>query len=86
MNAATNTPSTVSEWYEWTRTQYLPEHPELLQVDASGRGVGVTALARAMAVQARGDGGQSDAFKGLASDLCKRLRAEVRYPSGDRGK
>jgi hypothetical protein len=77
MNGATNTPSTTAEWYEWTRTQYLPEHPELLQVDASGRGIGVSALARAMARQARGDSSQMEAYKGVASEVARRLRAEV---------
>jgi hypothetical protein len=76
-NAATNTPSTTAEWCEWTRTQYLPEHPELLQVDASGRGFGVSALARAMARTARGDAAQMEAFKGVASEVARRLRAEA---------
>jgi hypothetical protein len=85
MNATVNTPSTVSEWYDWTRTQYLPEHPELLQVDASGRGFGVSALARAMARQARGDSSQMEAFKGVASEVARRLRADV-PPVGEEAK
>lgn len=33
-----STPSTVQGWYEWTLDNYLPAHPELLQLDARGRG------------------------------------------------
>lgn len=83
-NGAANTPTTTADWYEWTLASYLPTHPELLQVDAQGRGVGVTALARAMAELARGDVAQVDAFKGVASEVAKRLRNELRLPGGER--
>lgn len=73
-----NAPANLSDWYEWTLTNYLPAHPELLQVDAQGRGIGVLALARAMAELARGDMKQMDSFKGVASEVAKRLRNEVR--------
>ena len=77
----TNYPVTTDGWYEWTLENYLPEHPELLQVDNRGRGVGVKALGEAMAVC---NGKDYDAMKGTASDVAKRLRAEVGLPSGDK--
>lgn len=83
-NATQKLTMTTPEWYEWTLASYLPTHPELLQVDAQGRGVGVTALARAMAELARGDVAQVDAFKGVASEVAKRLRNELRLPGGER--
>lgn len=67
-------------WYEWMLSEYLPSHLELLTVDERGRGVGVMALARAMAEAA---GGDVDSYKGLASDIAKRLRGEMRFASGD---
>lgn len=85
MNASMNAvPATAAEWYDWVLGSYLPAHPELLQVDAEGRGVGVSSLARAMAQLARGDASQYAAFKGVASEVAKRLRAELRLPTGDR--
>lgn len=85
MNASMNAvPATAAEWYDWVIGSYLPSHPELLQVDAEGRGVGVSSLARAMAQLARGDASQYAAFKGIASEVAKRLRAELRLPTGDR--
>lgn len=77
-------PRDAEGWYQWMLSEYLPSHPELLRVDAEGRGVGVSALARAMAVRARGDSGQYAAYKGLASEIAKRLRAELRLPTADR--
>lgn len=73
----------VDGWYEWMLGAYLQEHPELLTVDERGRGVGVMALARAMADYV---GGDVDSYKGLASDLAKRLRTEMRFATGDRTK
>lgn len=83
-NGAANAPANTSEWYEWTLASYLPTHPELLQVDAQGRGVGVSALARAMAELARGDAAQMEAYKGVASEIARRLRSELRLPGGER--
>ena len=84
MNAPVNAaPDTVEGWYEWTLAQYLPAHPELLTLDAQGRGVGVRGLAAAMAQLARGDAGQYEAYKGAASEVGKRLRREVRLAGGD---
>lgn len=83
-NGAMNAPTNTADWYEWTLANYLPAHPELLQVDANGRGVGVSALARAMAELARGDAAQMEAYKGVASEVAKRLRSELRLPGGER--
>jgi hypothetical protein len=80
----TNAPTNADGWYEWMVGEYLPGHPELLQVDAQGRGLGVRKLAEAMAELARGDAAQYEAYKGVASELGKRLRAELRLPSGER--
>lgn len=77
-------PVTLDGWYEWTLTEYLPAHLELLTVDARGNGVGVKALAQAMAEHGRGDVGQYEAMKGTASEVAKRLRAEMRLPGGER--
>ena len=77
-------PTTIDGWYEWTLAAYLPSHPELLQVDAQGRGVGVRALAEAMAAHGRGDPAQYEAMKGAASEVAKRLRATIHLPGGAR--
>jgi hypothetical protein len=50
----------------------------LLQVDAQGRGIGIRALAEAMAAHGRGDAGQYEAMKGVASEVAKRLRMNFR--------
>jgi hypothetical protein len=76
-----NYPTTTDGWYEWTLENYLPKHPELLQVDSRGRGVGVKELGEAMAVC---NGKDYDAMKGTASDVAKRLRTEVGLPGGER--
>jgi hypothetical protein len=76
-----NYPTTTDGWFEWTLENYLPKHPELLQVDSRGRGVGVKALGEAMAVC---NGKDYDAMKGTASDVAKRLRTEVGLPGGER--
>lgn len=82
MNSGMNTaPTTVDGWFEWTLDNYLPAHPELLQLDARGRGMGVKALADAMAAA---NGKDAEAMKGTASEVAKRLRAEMRLPSGER--
>lgn len=82
MNSPMNTaPATLDGWYEWTLDNYLPAHPELLQTDAQGRGMGVKALAEAMAGEC---GKDVDAMKGTASGVAKRLRAEAALPGGDR--
>lgn len=83
-SGSANAPTTVDGWYEWTLAEYLPSHPELLQVDAQGRGVGVRALAAAMAAHGRGDASQYEAMKGAASEVAKRLRAAVSLPGGER--
>lgn len=78
MNASVNAvPETVDGWYEWTLAEYLPQHPELLQVDRQGRGVGVKTLAEAMAAWSRGTPAEYEAMKGTASEVAKRLRSEV---------
>lgn len=74
----------MDDWYEWVLNHYLPGHPELLQVDAQGRGVGVRALAEAMAQTARGDAREYEAYKGAASEVAKRLRRDLRLPGGER--
>ena len=76
-------PDTVDGWYEWTLDNYLPTHTELLRTE-NGRGVGVKALAETMAVVARGNALEYEAFKGSASEVAKRLRNEVALPRGDR--
>jgi Na+-transporting methylmalonyl-CoA/oxaloacetate decarboxylase gamma subunit len=75
------TPTTVEGWYEWTLDNYLPTHLELLQTDDRGRGVGVKALAEAMAAEC---GKDVDAMKGTASEVAKRLRNEARTTTGDK--
>jgi hypothetical protein len=52
----------------------------LLQVDAQGRGIGIRALAEAMAAHGRGDAGQYEAMKGVASEVAKQLRMNSRRP------
>lgn len=80
VNTPTNTPpETVDGWYEWTLDNYLPAHPELLQLDARGRGMGVSALAAAMAGE---NGKDPDAMKGTASEVAKRLRGDVGFMGG----
>lgn len=80
MNSPMNTaPATLDGWYEWTLDNYLGAHPELLQTDAQGRGMGVKALAEAMAGEC---GKDVDAMKGTASGVAKRLRAEAMLPGG----
>jgi hypothetical protein len=74
-------PTTVEGWYEWTLDNYLPAHLELLQTDDRGRGIGVKALAEAMATEC---GKDVDAMKGTASEVAKRLRSEVRTTTGDK--
>lgn len=64
-------PVTADGWYEWTLTNYLPAHPELLQTDANGRGIGVKALGEAMADAC---GKSYDSMKGMASEVAKRVR------------
>jgi hypothetical protein len=72
-------PTTVEGWYEWTLDNYLPTHPELLQTDDRGRGIGVKALGEAMAEE---NGKDYESMKGTASEVAKRLRAEASLPSG----
>ena len=80
VNTTTNTlPETVDGWYEWTLDSYLQAHPELLQLDARGRGMGVSALAAAMAAE---NGKDIDAMKGTASEVAKRLRTEIGFVGG----
>lgn len=82
VNYSMNTvPTTVEGWYEWTLDNYLPAHLELLQTDDRGRGVGVKALAEAMAAEC---GKDIDAMKGTASEVAKRVRNEIRTTTGDR--
>lgn len=84
-NGAVNViPTTTGEWYDWVLAEYLPAHPELLQVDEHGRGVGVSMLARAMAQHARGSPREYEAYKGVASEVAKRLRSDLRLPGGER--
>lgn len=80
VNTTVNTPpETVEGWYEWTLDNYLGAHPELLQLDARGRGMGVTALAAAMAAE---NGKDLDAMKGTASEVAKRLRGDIGFMDG----
>jgi hypothetical protein len=74
-------PAAADSWYEWTLANYLPAHPELLQTDASGRGIGVKALGEAMAEAC---GKDYESMKGMASGVAKRLRSEVALPGRDR--
>jgi len=73
------TPTTVEGWYEWALDNYLPTHPELLQTDDRGRGMGVKALAETMAAE---NGKDLDAMKGAASEVAKRIREAAYLPSG----
>lgn len=80
VNCPVNTaPATVEGWFEWTLDNYLPAHPELLQLDGRGRGMGVKALAEAMAAEC---GKDTDAMKGAASEVARRIRADATLPSG----
>jgi hypothetical protein len=80
VNSPMNTaPTTVEGWYEWTLDNYLPAHPELLRTDKRGRGIGVQALAEAMAAL---NGKTFEAMGGTASGVAKRLRSETSLPSG----
>jgi hypothetical protein len=80
VNSPMNTaPATVDGWYEWTLDNYLPAHPELLQLDARGRGMGVKALAETMAAQ---NGKTVEQMGGTASEVAKRIRAGTTLPSG----
>lgn len=70
-------PTTEDGWYEWTLAEYLPAHPELLQLDPQGRGVGIKTLAITMATHSRRDASQYEAFKGIASTVAARIRASA---------
>ena len=72
-------PATVNDWHKWTLDNYLPAHPELLQLDTRGRGMGIKALSEAMATE---NGKDAEAMKGTASEVAKRLREECRLPGG----
>jgi hypothetical protein len=74
VNSNELTPVTADGWYEWTLANYLPAHPELLQTDDNGRGIGVKALGEAMAEACEKD---YESMKGTASGVAKRLRSEV---------
>ena len=74
VNSNELTPAAADSWYEWTLANYLPAHPELLQTDANGRGIGVKALGEAMAEAC---GKDYASMKGMASGVAKRLRSEV---------
>lgn len=81
MNWTMNTPPADPDWYEWTLDNYFPMHPELLQTDAQGRGMGIQALAEAMGAV---NGKTAKDMKGTASGVAKRLRTEAALPGGDR--
>jgi len=72
-------PTTVEGWYEWALDHYLPSHPELLQTDDRGRGMGVKALAEAMA---GANGKDYEAMKGSASEVARRIRSAATLPGG----
>jgi NAD(P)-dependent dehydrogenase (short-subunit alcohol dehydrogenase family) len=74
------TPSDMEGWYQWTLDNYFPTHPELLQTDDRGRGVGIQALAEAMADE---NGKTVDAMLGVASGVGKRLRADIGFRGGE---
>ena len=76
---ASKTVVRLEKWYRWTIDNYLPTHPELLQTDDRGRGMGVKALAETMAAE---NGKGMDAMKGTASEVAKRLRADVGFVGG----
>lgn len=80
VNSPMNTsPTTVEGWYEWTIDNYLSAHPDLLRTDDRGRGMGVKALAEAMAAE---NGKDLDAMKGTASEVAKRIREAAYLPNG----
>jgi hypothetical protein len=79
MNSTVNSaPVTLDGWYEWTLDNYFPAHLELLRTE-NGRGVGIQALADAMAAH---NGKDATAMKGTASEVAKRLRTEASILGG----
>lgn len=85
-NAPTNaTPVDEAGWLEWTLAEYLSGHPELLQVDAQGRGVGIRELARAMATVRYGDAGRYELMKSTASTVAAQIRRSVRVDGAPLG-
>jgi hypothetical protein len=72
-------PATVDGWFEWTLANYLPHHFELFETEKNGRGVGIQALAEAMAAL---NGKTAAAMGGTASEVAKRIRAECKLKGG----
>lgn len=68
---AASAPTSKAGWYEWTLEHYLPQHPELLTVDANGNGVGIASLSRAMAELS---GNTPANMKSNASEVAARIR------------
>lgn len=85
-NAPTNAaPVDEAGWLEWTVAEYLSGHPELLQVDGQGRGVGIRELARTMAVVRYGDAGRYELMKSTASTVAAQIRRSVRVDGAPLG-
>ena len=89
-NAVTNAvanaaPVDEAGWLEWTVAEYLSGHPELLQVDTQGRGVGIRELAKAMAVVRYGDAGRYELMKSTASTVAAQIRRSVRVDGAPLG-
>lgn len=85
-NAPTNAaPVDEAGWLEWTVAEYLAGHPELLQVDTQGRGIGIRDLARAMAQIRYGDAGKYELMKSTASTVAAQIRRSVRVEGAPLG-
>lgn len=68
------------KWWDWVYS-YMNEHPDLWQIPPKG----ITEMARQMSRLETGSPDEAARYKGIASDLCRRIRAEYGHyrPAGD---